>query len=279
MAFLLEGDIMRVKHNALILDTETTFKNEKPFLAYNIGGAFGDIYSAKSKPIAFDFYVEEIITDSQNFQHTYLDKETGERKFWKYDSRFNFVLNEWRLDKDRPDSKKKVKPLAEIFDKIAEFVDASDSVASYNWAFDKKAFITTCLEYQNRKWTEFDRIPNWCILDAYGNRMINANYFTMVDKEKPIYKKAFLSHSGKNYGYSAQAMARWIFDSEQYVEQHTAQDDATMEFELARHFVRKHKKDFEKTFLGHPKTFSWIKMKKKMSATAKMEARQGQLLP
>ena len=273
------GDIMRVKHNALILDTETTFKNEKPFLAYNIGGAFGDIFSAKSKPIAFDFYVEEIIADSSNFQHTYLDKKTGERKFWKYDSRFNFVLNQWRLDKGRPDSQKKVKPLAEIFDKIAEFVDASDSVASYNWAFDKKAFITTCLEYQNRKWLEFDKLPNWCIMDAYGNRMINANYFAMVDKEKPIYKKAYLSHSGKSYGYSAQAMARWVFDSEQYIEQHTAQNDATMEFELARHFVRKHKKDFLDTFLGNPKAFSWVKMKKKLSASAKMEARQGNLLP
>ena len=115
---------MRVKHNALILDTETTFKNEKPFLAYNIGGAFGDIFSATSKPIAFDFYVEEIITKSANFEHSYLDKETGERKFWKYDSRYDFILNQWRLDKDRPDSKKKVKPLAEIFEKICPFDSA-----------------------------------------------------------------------------------------------------------------------------------------------------------
>ena len=42
------AQIMRTKHNALVIDTETTMKNEKPFLAYNIGGALGDIYSPDS---------------------------------------------------------------------------------------------------------------------------------------------------------------------------------------------------------------------------------------
>ena len=41
--FLTRGVIMRKRHNALVIDTETTMKNEKPFLAYNIGGALGDI--------------------------------------------------------------------------------------------------------------------------------------------------------------------------------------------------------------------------------------------
>ena len=68
-------------------------------------------------------------------------------------------------------------------------------------------------------------------------------------------------------------MARWVFDSEQYEEQHTALEDSKMEFELARLFARKHKQDFEKSFLGNPKTFSWVKLKKKLSAKAKMEIR------
>ena len=67
----------RQKHNALIIDTETTMKNEKPFLAYNIGGTLGDIYSPDSVPLEFDFYVEEIISNPKNFEHTYIDKETG----------------------------------------------------------------------------------------------------------------------------------------------------------------------------------------------------------
>ena len=49
----------RQKHNALIIDTETTMKNEKPFLAYNIGGTLGDIYSPDSVPLEFDFYVRK----------------------------------------------------------------------------------------------------------------------------------------------------------------------------------------------------------------------------
>ena len=52
---------MRKRHNALVIDTETTMKNEKPFLAYNIGGALGDIYWPNSQPLEFDFYVQEII--------------------------------------------------------------------------------------------------------------------------------------------------------------------------------------------------------------------------
>ena len=49
--FLTRGVIMRKRHNALVIDTETTMKNEKPFLAYNIGGALGDIYSPNSQPL------------------------------------------------------------------------------------------------------------------------------------------------------------------------------------------------------------------------------------
>ena len=75
------------------------------------------------------------------------------------------------------------------------------------------------------------------------------NYFKMIDSLDELDKLQFMSKSGKNYGYSAQCMARYIFDSEQYEEQHTALEDSKMEFELARHFARKHKTDFEKTFL------------------------------
>ena len=257
----------RQKHNALIIDTETTMKNEKPFLAYNIGGTLGDIYSPDSVPLEFDFYVEEIISNPKNFEHTYIDKETGERKFWKYDSRYERVLS------DAFKNRSKIKPLRYILNFISKWVSLADSVASYNWAFDRQAFQKTVLELQNENYKEFERIPNWCVLDCYANKMITMNYFRFVDSLDPIYRKAYLSHSGKNYGYSAQAMARWIFEAEQYEEQHTALEDSKMEFELARHFARKHKADFEKHFLGNPKTFSWQKLKKNLSAKEKMSQR------
>ena len=262
----------RLKHNALIIDTETTMKNEKPFLAYNIGGALGAIYSPNSEPLEFDFYVAEIISNPKNFEHTYIEKDKdspnyGKRMFWKYDSRYKGVLE------DAFKNRSKIKPLKYILNYISKQIGFADSVASYNWNFDKTAFNKTVLEFHNEKYKEFDRIPNWCILDAYGNRMITENYFRFVDSLDDIYKSSYLSHSGKNYGYSAQAMARWVFDSEQYEEQHTALEDSKMEFELARLFARKHKQDFEKSFLGNPKTFSWVKLKKKLSAKAKMEIR------
>ena len=36
---------------------------------------------------------------------------------------------------------------------------------------------------------------------------------------------------------------------------------------------RKHKTDFTKTFLGNPKSVSWVMLKKKLSAKAKMQTR------
>ena len=73
----------RLKHNCLVLDTETTMKNEKPFLAYNIGGALGDIYSPNSEPLEFDFYVSEIISNPKNFEHTYIEKDKDSPNFGK----------------------------------------------------------------------------------------------------------------------------------------------------------------------------------------------------
>ena len=173
-------------------------------MAYNIGGTLGDIYSPDSVPLEFDFYVEEIISNPKNFEHTYIDKETGERKFWKYDSRYERVLS------DAFKNRSKIKPLRYILKYISKWVSLADSVASYNWAFDRQAFQKTVLELQNENYKEFERIPNWCVLDCYANKMITMNYFRFVDSLDPIYRKAYLSHSGKNYGYSAQAMARWI---------------------------------------------------------------------
>jgi len=258
----------RKKHNALIIDTETTMKNEKPFLAYHIGGCIGDIYSQDSKPLEFDFYVQEIIANPKNFEHTYIDKETGERKFWKYDSRYSKVLE------DAFKNRSKIKPLRYVMNYLEKQIGFADSMASYNWAFDKQALKKTNLEYFNEDWKGSDLLPNFCLMDCYANSVINHTYFKMVDNLEPIYKANFLSHSGKNYGYSAQCMARWVFDNPDYTEQHTALDDSKMEFELARHFARKNKKQFEDIFLGNPKTVSWTLLKKKLSAKAKMEKRQ-----
>ena len=114
---------MRKRHNALVIDTETTMKNEKPFLAYNIGGALGDIYSPNSQPLEFDFYVQEIISNPENFVHTYKDKETGERKFWKYDRRYAHVLN------DAFKNRSKIKPLKYILNYISKHIGVADSIA------------------------------------------------------------------------------------------------------------------------------------------------------
>ena len=258
---------MREKHNALIFDTETTMMNEKPFLAYHIGGCFGNVYSDKSKPLMFEYYVEELIANPKNFEHTFVDKETGERKFWKYDSRYAPVLADAWKHKD------KVKPFAEIIEIFSAYLDCADSVASYNWAFDKQAIKKTVLELQHVDYKDIDSVPAWCVMDCYATRMINHHYFNMVDNLPEHERLQFKSKSGKNYGYSAECMARWIFDAHYYTEQHTALDDAKLEYDLARHFVRKHRQEWNTHFLGKPKTVSWRKIRDKLSGAEKMRQR------
>ena len=192
--------------------------------------------------------MQEIISNPENFVHTYKDKETGERKFWKYDRRYAHVLN------DAFKNRSKIKPLKYVLNYISKHIGFADSIASYNWNFDKQAFNKTVLEFHNEKYREFRRIPNWCIMDCYANKEINLNYFKMINELDELDKQQFMSKSGKKlWVFRSMYGEEWIFDAEQYEEQHTALEDSKMEFELARHFARKHKQDFEKTFLGNPK--------------------------
>ena len=148
-------------------------------MAYNLGGALGDIYSPNSQPLEFDFYVQEIISNPENLVHTYKDKETGERKFWKYDRRYAHVLN------DAFKNRSKIKPLKYILNYISKHIGFADSIASYNWNFDKQALKKTVLEYWQEDYKEIDSIPATCIMDCFANRVINRNYFSMVDE---VYK-------------------------------------------------------------------------------------------
>ena len=61
----------REKLNALILDTETTMKNEHGQLPFHIGGVFGDIRNKFAKTLEFEFYVQEIVERAETESFVY----------------------------------------------------------------------------------------------------------------------------------------------------------------------------------------------------------------
>ena len=68
-------------------------------------------------------------------------------------------------------------------------------------------------------------------------------------------------------------MARYMMEHHNYVEPHTALEDATVEFELLEYFVAKHWKSFDEEFLGKPKSVSWKSIRERQSSAKKMRKR------
>ena len=64
--------------------------------------------------------------------------------------------------------------------------------------------------------------------------------FHFIDSLDEWEKSNYLSKSGKNLGYSAEVMARYVNKHTDYVESHTALDDSKVEFELTRIFCNRY---------------------------------------
>ena len=80
------GSKMKTKFTGLVLDTETHFKSEHNKLIYDIGWVMGDLRNATAPKIERRFFVKEFLPLSF-WKHTFVNKETGNRQFWKIDSR------------------------------------------------------------------------------------------------------------------------------------------------------------------------------------------------
>ena len=153
-------------------------------------------------------------------------------------------------------------------------VSMVDGVGSYKWGFDSKAIDNT-----NRNLNHEGIISTWdfkafCLQDMYVSKIINANYFKFINSLDDEEIKNYLSKSGKNLGYSAEVMARYINEHTDYVESHTALDDSKVEFELARIFCTRHFTEFKNKFLGNPKPVYWTLVKKELSSAEKMRRRE-----
>lgn len=263
---------MKTKFTGLVLDTETHFKSEHQNIIYDIGWVMGDLRNVTAPKIERRFFVKEFLPTSF-WKHTYIDKITDERKFWKIDSRAD------RTQIHAHNTPSMVKSWDYICGVLSTDISMVDSVGSYNWGFDSRAIDTT-----NRKLNHCAILPTWefnkfCLQDMYVRKIVNRDYFRFIDSLDAYERKNFLSKSGKNLGYSAEVMARYINKHTDYIESHTALDDSRVEFELARLFVGKHFTEFKNDFLNNVKSVSWTLVRDRISSAEKMRIREDSKLP
>lgn len=257
---------MRNKFNCLVLDTETHFKSEHQNIVFDIAWVWGDVRNPTAPKQERRFLVKEFLLPSY-WEHTYADKETGVRKYWKRDSRADETC---QLAYDNPDM---VKSWDFIMGVLHADSSMCDGVGSYNWAFDSRAINNTNRKLNHEGIIESLGLTPFCIQDMYVRKVINQNYFTFIDSLDDWEKANYLSKSGKNLGYSAEVMARYVNKHTDYVESHTALDDSKVEFELTRIFCNRYFDDFKKEFLGNPKGVSWKAVKDRLSSAEKMRQR------
>ena len=258
---------LKERFTALILDTETHFKSEHNKLIYHIGWVKGDIREPSHPRDRREYYVKEFLPFDY-WQHSYVDKITKTRKFWKLDDRANEVSQR------AFDNPKLVKSWDYIIKRLKFDASQCHGIGSYNWSFDSSAIDVTNRKINHTGVIKTFDTPPFCLLDCYANLIINKDYFKFIDSLNSTEVENYLSKSGKNLGYSAEIMARYMMQHHDYVEAHTALEDATVEFELAEYFVTKHYKVFKKEYLGNPRFISWQKIKNRLTAKEKNAQRK-----
>ncbi len=272
----------REKCNALIIDTETTMKNEHGQLPFHIGGVFGDIRNKFAKTLEFEFYVQEIVERADFFIHTYKDKEVNppKRKFWKLDSRYysEFLGRELSrkstILQDVIKNPHKVKPIAEILGYLEAYIDMADCIGSYNWFFDRDALKRVSARFNHHDFRAIEKAKAFCLMHCYSDKVINRNYFRMIDNLDEVDKSHFMSKSGKNLGYSCEVMARYCLDDISYKEDHTALKDARIEYALATKFANEYWNDLSTSYIGNPKRVKWQDIRDRLTAKEKLASTQ-----
>ena len=253
------------KFNALVLDCESHFKSRHQFLIYQIGWVRGNIRIPQQPRRKKEYYVREFLP-FKFWEHSYAD-DKGNRNFWKNDSRAHDVQRKAFANPQM------ILSWNEIMKELKCDISEVDGIGSYNWKFDSKAIdITNQLVNHSAFLPSVNYVP-FCVMDMYANKIINQDYFRFIDKLDAEKLKLYKSKTGKNLGYSAEIMNKYINRNHYYSEAHTALADSIMEFELAERFVSKHWRSFQDEFLGKPKFVSWTTIRDRYSSIQKMKKR------
>ena len=259
--------------NSLMIDVESHFKSIHNKMIYHIGWVFGNAKDRKAPRKEREFFVKEFLPLNY-WKHSFIDKDKksrtfGKRLFWKMDSRGDAVHRHILAHPH------KIKSWNEIMEILKLDCSMVDAIGSYNWGFASSAIDDTNRTLNHQAIVDtLDSKKFFCLLDCYVNKVINRNYFIFIDGLDEGEIQNYLSKSGKNLGYSAEIMARYMMQHHNYIESHLALEDARVEFELLEHFLSRYNKDFITEFLGNPKFVSWTKIRDRHTATKKIEARK-----
>lgn len=273
----------RHKHIALILDTETCFKNEHQGLIAEIGWTFGNVLNNQDTPTCRRFLVADTLFNPNYWLHSQKLKNVheslqglaeGERTAYKTDTRYVEYLEQLKRLNQIGKTDKVLKSWQEILEILTKDLALVDSVGAYNMPFDLRAMQTTTKRFHHSHYVEIERLPKFCLMDMFANKVINQNYFNKVDNLSEEERAKFMSKSGKNLGYSAEIMARYIQEDLGYVECHTALEDSLIEYELAQYFLDKYKDSFFENYLNKIGSVSWQSIRKRLTAKDKEEQRE-----
>lgn len=257
---------MMNRFTALVLDCESHFKSEYNKLIFHIAWVVGNVCDPSTPRVKKEYYVKEFLPYNY-WKHSYVDKNDGNRKFWKLDSRIHDVQTR------AVSNPVIIKSWDEIMKDLSFDISISQGFGTYNWTFDSSAIDITNRFLTHSGIMNTFNIPKFCLLDCYANKIINQTYFSFIDNLDKDDVENYLSKSGKNLGYSAEIMARYMMEHHDYVEAHTALEDATIEFELLEYFVDKHYRSFIDDFLGNPKSIAWQSIRDRCSSAKKMRKR------
>ena len=209
------------KHYYLMIDTETCGTLENP-LVYDFGIAVidrkGNIYQR------FSFIIKEVFYDMHEKMQTAYYKEKLPQYYDDISRGKRRIVSFWT-------AKKIIQLLFEKWNIIA--------VIAHNARFDYNALNNTCtiLNNSEKKCYFFPfKTPIWCT-------------FTMAQqiyKNRPTYKKYcednnYICKNGQ-VRLTAEVLYRFITNTEDFQEKHTALEDVQIEVEIFKHIMRQHKK-------------------------------------
>ena len=269
----------RNKFNMLIIDTETCFKNEHNGLIAEIGWTFGNVLDSSDTPTCRRYLVADTLLNPNYWLHTQKLKnvheslvgfDEGERVAYKPDSRYEEYLEQIQKLNRISKTDKVLCSWGFILDQLTRDLSLVDCVGAYNMPFDLRAIQTTTKRFHHTHYGEIERLPHFCLMYMFANHVINRNYFNKIDRLGEDERRYFMSKSGKNLGYSAEIMARFIEEDFGYVEKHRAKEDSLIEYELALYFLQNYKNTFFDTYLGKVGTVHWTAIRDRLTAKEKL---------
>jgi len=195
--------------NIMVFDTETTDLNK--CFCYNVGYTIFDIDGQKEL-VSKEFIVEQIWHNLPLFSTAY------------YADKRPIYVKAMRAKKVKMDK------FGRICQTMIRDIKNFDVVAAYayNSGFDEKVFSFNCDWFKCIN--PFDNIPIFDIRGFVHNSIINNEYKKFCEHNN------FFTDSG-NYSTTAETVYRFITNNTDFIESHTALDDAKIETDILNYCI------------------------------------------